>query len=105
MIKRTALLILTAISALALPAAVSSAAAGSSGGAVVFSRVVTIAPHSESAETSAEAGTAPTVEGGLFAARNGRLNQLTDNPGDSQPDFSPDGRLIAFVREGDIYAM
>jgi dipeptidyl aminopeptidase/acylaminoacyl peptidase len=104
MLKRTALLILTAISALALPAAVSSAAAGS-GGAVVFSRVVTIAPHSETAETSAEEKTAPTVEGGLFAARNGRLNQLTDNPGDSQPDFSPDGRLIAFVRDGDIYAM
>ncbi|HEY1354712.1 MAG TPA: hypothetical protein VGF09_00205 [Solirubrobacterales bacterium] len=97
MLKRTALLILTAISALALPA-VSLAAAPGSGGAVVFSRVVT-ATHSEGAEASAEA------EGGLFAARDGRLNQLTENPGDSQPDFSPDGRLIAFAREGDIYAM
>jgi WD40-like Beta Propeller Repeat len=103
MLKRSALLILTAISVLALPAVGSAAAAGS-GGAVVFSRVVTT-PHAESAEISAESKTAPTVEGGLFAARNGRLNQLTDNPADSQPDFSPDGRLIAFVREGDVYAM
>jgi Tol biopolymer transport system component len=102
MLKRTTLLILAAISALALPA-VASAAAGS-GGAVVFSRVVTTS-HAEAAESSAEAKTTPTVEGGLFAARDGRLNQLTDNPGDSQPDFSGDGRLIAFVREGDIYAM
>jgi Tol biopolymer transport system component len=103
MLKRTALLILTVISALALPAA-SSVAAGS-GGAVVFSRVVTTAPPAEGAESSAEAKTAPTVEGGLFAARHGRLNQLTENPSDSQPDFSSDGRLIAFVRDGDVYAM
>jgi len=112
MLKRTTLLIITALFALALPA-VSSAAAGS-GGAVVFSRVVTT-PHPETSEpksgetTTGEAKTAepkaPTVEGGLFAARNGRLNQLTDNPGDSQPDFSPDGRLITFAREGDVYAM
>jgi Tol biopolymer transport system component len=102
MLKRTTLLVLTALSALALPA-VSLAAAAGSGGAVVFSRVVTTT-HSEGAESSAEPKV-PTVEGGLFAARNGRLNQLTDNPGDSQPDFSPDGRLIAFVRDGDIYAM
>ena len=102
MLKRTALLILTAISALALPAA-ASAAAGS-GGAVVFSRVVTT-PAAEGAESSAEAKATPTVEGGLFAARHGRLNQLTENPGDSEPDFSSDGRPIAFVREGDVYAM
>jgi dipeptidyl aminopeptidase/acylaminoacyl peptidase len=104
MLKRTTLLMLTAIFALALPAAASAAG---SGGAVVFSRVVTIS-HAEGSErsegTPAEAK-APTVEGGLYAARNGRLNQLTDDPGDSQPDFSPDGRRIAFVRDGDVYAM
>jgi dipeptidyl aminopeptidase/acylaminoacyl peptidase len=95
MLKRTTLLILTALSAaLALPAA-ASAAAGS-GGAVVFSRVVTTS-HDEGAESSAE--------GGLFAARSGRLNQLTDDPRDDQPDFSPDGRRIAFVRDGDVYSM
>jgi Tol biopolymer transport system component len=109
MLKRTALLILAAISALALPAA-AEAAAGS-GGAVVFSRVVTT-PAAEAGESAAEGGESaaeakatPTVEGGLFAARHGRLNQLTENPGDSQPDFSSDGRLIAFVRDGDVYAM
>ncbi len=101
MLNRTAILMLLTIAALALPAA-AQAAAGS-GGAVVFSRVVTT-PHSEGAESSVEAK-APTVEGGLFAARHGRLNQLTDNPADSQPNFSPDGRLIAFAREGDVYAM
>jgi Tol biopolymer transport system component len=99
MLKRSTLLILTSLLALALPAAV--AAAASSGGAVVFSRVV---KAQESGEPSSETK-APELEGGLFAARNGRLNQLTENPGDSQPDFSSDGRLIAFTRDGDIYAM
>ena len=106
MLKRTTLLSLIAVFALALPAA-SSQAAGS-GGALVFSRVVTTHPESGEAKTGeAKAGeTKPVVtEGGLFAARNGHLNQLTENPADSQPDFSSDGRLIAFSRDGDIWAM
>jgi dipeptidyl aminopeptidase/acylaminoacyl peptidase len=45
------------------------------------------------------------VEGGLFAVRQGRLNQLTENPTDTEPAFSPDGRTIAFVRDGDIWSM
>ena len=108
MFKRTAVLSLIAIFALALPAAAS--AAGSGGGAVVFSRVATTSPPEKSGETTngeTKPGVTkePTVEGGLFAARNGRLNQLTENPADSQPDFSSDGRLIAFARDGDIWAM
>jgi Tol biopolymer transport system component len=99
MLKRSTPLILTVLLALALPAA--GAAAAGSGGAVVFSRVV---KTHESGEGTTESK-APELEGGLFAARNGRLNQLTENPGDSQPDFSSDGRLIAFARDGDIYAM
>src|SRR6185295_12728180 len=83
MFKRTAVLSLIAIFALALPAAAS--AAGSGGGAVVFSRVVTTpAPEktgeSTTGETKPGETKAPTVEGGLFAARKGRLNQLTENP-------------------------
>jgi Tol biopolymer transport system component len=93
------ILIFSALLALALPAA-SSAAPGSAG-AVVFSRVVTT-PASEDGPGEAKPA---QVEGGLYAARNGRLNQLTENPADNQPDFSSDGRMIAFARDGDIYAM
>jgi tricorn protease-like protein len=67
-----------------------SAAAAGSSGAVVFSRT-----------TSGLEGEAA----GLFAAREGRLNQLTENPADSQPDFAPNGRKIVFVRGGDVWAM
>lgn len=45
------------------------------------------------------------AEGGIYAARDGRLNQLTEDPADSEPDFSADGRKIAFVRGGDVWSM
>jgi len=45
------------------------------------------------------------VEGGLFAVKAGHLNQLTENPADTEPAFSSDGRTIAFARDGDIWAM
>jgi Tol biopolymer transport system component len=99
MLNRSILTALLACLALALPAA-SAAAAGSSG-AVVFSRVVV----EKTTPEGPEGKVVEELKGGLFAARNGRLNQLTENPADSQPAFSSDGRLIAFVRGGDVYAM
>jgi Tol biopolymer transport system component len=81
----TALLVLLA---LAIPATAS--AASSRTGAVVFS------------QAREEGG---KVKGGLYAAREGHLNQLTEDPADSEPDFSADGRKIAFVRGGDVWAM
>jgi Tol biopolymer transport system component len=45
------------------------------------------------------------AKGGLFAVRSGRLNQLTDDPTDTEPAFSPDGRTIAFVRGADLFSV
>jgi Tol biopolymer transport system component len=88
MFNRSIFASLLALLSLAVPAFASAAPAH--GGAVVYSRV------------SNEGGVA---KGGLFAAKDGHLNQLTENPGDSQPAFSPDGRTIAFARDGDIYSV
>jgi Tol biopolymer transport system component len=88
MLNRTLITALLSIAACGLMAAGASAAGA--GGAVVFSRSI---------ETSKGA------EGGLYAARECRLNQLTENPADSDPDFSADGRHIAFVREGNVWTM
>ena len=44
-------------------------------------------------------------EGGLFATKDGHYNQLTEDPADVEPAFSPDGRTIAFAREGHIYSV
>lgn len=41
--------------------------------------------------------------GGLYAARNGRPQRLTDHAGDDEPDVSADGAMVAFVRKGDIF--
>jgi dipeptidyl aminopeptidase/acylaminoacyl peptidase len=76
-----------ALLALALPAV---AAAAPSTGAVVFSK---------------SSGSGEDAKGGLFAVRDGRLNQLTEDPSDSEPAFSPDGRTIAFARGGDLYSV
>jgi Tol biopolymer transport system component len=72
---------------LAIPAAASAAP---STGAVVFSKSSTVEG---------------VAKGGLFAVRSGHLNQLTENPADTEPAFSPDGRTIAFARAGDIYSV
>lgn len=86
MLKK-ALIALSALLALVLPAAASAAP---STGAVVFSKSSTVGKE---------------VKGGLFAVRDGRLNQLTEDPTDTEPNFSPDGRTIAFARGGDIYSV
>lgn len=86
MFKKT-LIALFALLALAVPAAASAA---SNTGAVVFSKASTVEG---------------VAKGGLFAVKNGRLNQLTEDPTDSEPNFSPDGRTIAFARGGDIYSV
>jgi dipeptidyl aminopeptidase/acylaminoacyl peptidase len=86
MFKKT-LIALTALLALVVPAAASAA---SSTGAVVFSKASTVEG---------------VAKGGLFAVKDGRLNQLTEDPTDTEPNFSPDGRTIAFARGGDIYSV
>jgi tricorn protease-like protein len=86
MFKKT-LIALTALLALVLPAAASAA---SNTGAVVFSKASTVEG---------------VAKGGLFAVKEGHLNQLTEDPSDSEPAFSPDGRTIAFARGGDLYSV
>lgn len=86
MFKKT-LIALSALLALVAPAAASAA---SNTGAVVFSKASTVEG---------------VAKGGLFAVKDGRLNQLTEDPTDTEPNFSPDGRTIAFARGGDIYSV
>lgn len=86
MFKKT-LIAMFALVALVVPAAASAA---SNSGAVVFSK-------------SSKVG--DELKGGLFAVKDGRLNQLTEEPTDTEPNFSPDGRTIAFARGGDIYSV
>lgn len=87
MSRKTIVTALLALLSLAAPAAASAA---SSGGAVVFSKA---------------SGSGEDAKGGLFAVRDGRLNQLTENPADSEPAFSGDGRTIAFARDGDLFSV
>ncbi len=96
MLNRSIKFLLTVLALALLP--VASAAAAGHSGAVVFSRVIVSTEKTASGEVE-------KVEGGLYAARDGHLNQLTENPADSEPDFSADGRKIAFVRDGDVWAM
>jgi Tol biopolymer transport system component len=84
---RTILIAALALIAVAIPA---SASAAQHGSAVVFSQSWT---------------TEGVEEGGLFAVKAGHQNQLTENPADTEPSFSPDGRTIAFAREGHIYTV
>ena len=82
--------LITSLIALAGLVAPAAALAAPSTGAVVFSKSTTVEG---------------VAKGGLFAVRDGRLNQLTEDPADTEPAFSPDGRTIAFVRGGDLYSV
>ena len=66
-----------------------------------------LAGHREPARgrSRVRAKKASVPKGGLYAAKEGHLNQLTEDPADSEPAFSADGRKIAFVRSGDVWAM
>src|SRR6478735_2577463 len=97
MFKKTLISVLFALLVLAVPASASAA-----GGAIVFSKVT------EDHRVYEEGGKVlppKAPEGGLFAVKDQHLNQLTDNPSDSEPSFSADGHTVAFVREGDIWVM
>jgi Tol biopolymer transport system component len=91
--KVTIISALLALLALAIPV---SAAAKARPHAVVFSQ-----SWSVSGEKSGET----VLKGGLFAIRDGHLNQLTEDPADSEPSFSSDGRTIAFARGGDLFSV
>src|SRR5262245_9770712 len=84
-----------------LAAALFSAAAQAKTGAIVFSMTTVEHPCCE-VEGKAPP---PVTVGGLYASKDGNLNRLTEDPTDSEPDFSADGHTIAFVRGGDVYAM
>lgn len=82
--------VITGLLALLCLAAPAAASAAGSSGAVVFSKSSTVEG---------------VAKGGLFAVRDGRLNQLTEDPGDGEPAFSPDGRTIAYARGGDLFSV
>lgn len=91
--KTTIISALLALIALAIPA---GAAAKARPHAVVFS---------QSWSVSGEKDGETALKGGLFAIRDGHLNQLTEDPADTEPSFSPDGRTIAFARDGDLFSV
>jgi Tol biopolymer transport system component len=98
MFKKTLISVFFALLALVVPAAASAA----SSGAIVFSKVTEDHRIYKEGETVLPP---KAPEGGLFAVKDRHLNQLTENPADSEPSFSADGHTIAFVREGDIWVM
>jgi Tol biopolymer transport system component len=93
---RTLLATLAALAAVALPATASART-----GAIVFSMVKVAHPT----EVEGKKVEPKAPEGGIYASREGHLNQLTEDPADTEPSFSVDGRTIAFVRDGDIWSM
>lgn len=97
MFKKTIITVLFALLAMVVPASASAA-----GGAIVFSKV---SEDHRIYESEGKVLPPKAPEGGLFAVKDRHLNQLTEDPGDSEPSFSADGHTIAFVRDGDVYVM
>jgi len=93
----TALVALVAAAVFAIPATASART-----GAIVFSMA---SQDHRVYEDEGEVLPPKDPEGGIFAVRNRNRNQLTENPADAEPSFSRDGRMIAFVRNGDVFAM
>jgi dipeptidyl aminopeptidase/acylaminoacyl peptidase len=85
--QRSLLISILALLSLAVSA---SAAQAASPRAVVYSKSTTVEGE---------------TKGGLFAVKAGHLNQITEDPTDTEPVFSPDGRTIAFARDGDLYSV
>ena len=85
--NRSLLISIVALLALAVSA---TAALAASPRAVVYSKSTTVDG---------------VAKGGLFAVKAGHLNQITEDPTDTEPAFSADGRTIAFVRGGDLYSI
>ncbi len=85
--NRSLLISILTLVALAVSA---SAALAASPRAVVYSKSTTVGGE---------------AKGGLFAVKSGHLNQITEDPTDTEPAFSADGRTIAFVRGGDLYSI
>jgi Tol biopolymer transport system component len=83
-------LLISTLALLAALAVSASAALAASPRAVVYSKSTTVDG---------------VAKGGLFAVKAGHLNQLTEDPTDTEPTFSADGRTIAFVRGGDLYSV
>lgn len=82
--------LLTSVLALLALALSATAALAATPRAVVYSKSTTVGGE---------------AKGGLFAVKAGHLNQLTEDPTDTEPAFSADGRTIAFVRAGDLYSV
>lgn len=97
MFNKSIFTVFVALLALAIPASASAA-----GGAIVFSKVSEDHRIYKEGEKTLPA---KAPEGGLFAVKDRHLNQLTENAADTEPSFSADGHTIAFVREGDVWAM
>ena len=113
--NRTILAGLLSILALAILAIPGSAIAAGHGGAVVFSRAEVKTEKEtvkdaegnpvKDAEGNIETKVVTTEKGGLFAVKDRHLNQLTEDPSDTEPSFAPDGRQIVFVRGDDVFSV